>query len=117
MSAVAGVAAAAVCDYDWHVSRQRTEREAIPLDRHGAPQYWTGYLAQGTAGTFAHARSAALKELKRLRAAHIGSAETGGGDVGYGDAPTGEQIRAYLASREASKKKSADKVDSGQPAG
>ena len=84
--------------YDWHVSRQRTEREGP--DERG--RHWTGYLAKGEADTMAHAKSAALKELRRLRAAHIAA----GGDVGYGDAMTGEEIRAILKI----------KVDTSQPA-
>lgn len=80
-----------VCDYDWNVSRQRTEREGPD----GRGQHWESYLAHGTAGTMQQARSEATKALRYLRARHIAA----GGDVGYGDAPTGDQIRAYLASR------------------
>ena len=54
------------------------------------------------------AKSEATKALRYLRARHIAA----GGDVGYGDAPTGDQIRAYLAS----KKKTPKDVDKSQPA-
>jgi len=84
--------------FDWHVARQFTERE--PQGPCG--EHWTGYLAEGEADTMAHAKSAALKELRRLRAEHIAA----GGDVGYGDAMTGEEIRAILKI----------KVDTSQPA-
>jgi hypothetical protein len=86
-----------VCAYSWHVVRQRTMREGP--DERG--RHWTGYLAEGEADTMAHAKSAATRELRRLRAEHIAA----GGDVGYGDAMTGDEIRAILKI----------KVDSSQP--
>ena len=79
-----------VFTYDWHVDRQRTEREPTPLDRSGQPKNWETRLAHGEEPTMAAARSAALKAMKQLRAEHIAR----GGDVGYGDAPTGDEIRA-----------------------
>jgi predicted RNA methylase len=81
--------------YDWNVDRQRTEREGP--DARG--RWWESYLAQGEADTMAAAKSAALARMKELRAAHIAA----GGDVGYGDAPTGDEIRSYLASRPVSR--------------
>lgn len=72
--------------YKWNIGRQRTEREGP--DAHGA---WSeGPLATGTEPTMAKAKAAALKAMKQARAAHIAA----GGDVGYGDAPTGAEIRA-----------------------
>jgi hypothetical protein len=97
----------AVCDYDWNVSRQRTEREGP--DARG--QHWESYLAHGTSGTMAQARSQATKALRYLRAQHISA----GGDVGYSDAPTGEQIRAYLTQKKTPGKSPID-VDKSQPA-
>jgi hypothetical protein len=79
-----------VCVYEWHVSRQRTMREG-PGGPSGGSR-WETYLAQGEADTMPHAKSEALKELRRLRAEHIAA----GGDVGYGDALTGDEIRASL---------------------
>ena len=87
-----------VTRFDWHVTRQFTDRE--PQGPRG--ERWTYYLAEGEADTMAHAKSAALKELRRLRAEHI----VAGGDVGYGDAMTGEEIRAILKIQ----------VDTSQPA-
>jgi hypothetical protein len=83
-----------VFTYDWHVDRQRTEREPTPLDRGGRPEYWETYLAQGQEPTMAAVKSAALKAMEQLRAERIAS----GGDVGYGDAPTGDEIRAATSS-------------------
>jgi len=90
-----------VARFDWHVTRQFTDREPKQKDRHGREHNWTYHLAEGEADTMAHAKSAALKELKRLRAEHIAA----GGDVGYGDAMTGDQIREILKI----------KVDTSQP--
>jgi hypothetical protein len=81
---------AVVMEYSWSVSRQRTDREGP--DERG--RNWSGYLAQGDEPTLARAKSVATSAIKRLRAEHIAN----GGDVGYGVAPTGEQIRS-LASR------------------
>jgi hypothetical protein len=72
--------------FNWNVNRQRTEREGA--DARGS--HWEGPLASGTEPTMAKAKSAALKAMKAKRAAHIAA----GGDVGYGDAPTGDEIRA-----------------------
>lgn len=78
--------------FSWRVCRQFTDRE--PQGPRG--EHWSHTLASGEdEPTLAKAKSAALRELKRLRTEHIAA----GGDVGYGDAPTGEQIRAYLAGR------------------
>jgi hypothetical protein len=74
--------------YEWRVVRQFTDRE--PQGPRG--EHWSGTLAEGTADTLPHAKSAALAELRRLRAKHIAA----GGDVGYGDAPTGDTIRAAM---------------------
>jgi hypothetical protein len=76
--------------YDWEIGRQRTEREPQPPDRNGAPQHWESYLAHGTEDSLPEAKRAALAAMRDLRAAHIAA----GGDVGYGDAPTGDEIRA-----------------------
>jgi hypothetical protein len=78
---------------EWHVTRQRTEREGP--DKDGL--HWTGWLAQGTAKTLPLAKSAATKAMRQLRIDHI----LAGGDVGYGDAPSGEQIRDSIARRRA----------------
>lgn len=78
-----------VMTYDWNVGRQRTEREGP--DEHG--RHWSSYLAEGSAPTMAKAKSEALAKMKELRAAHIAA----GGDIGYGDAPTGDEIRAATA--------------------
>jgi hypothetical protein len=78
---------------EWHVTRQRTEREGP--DKDGL--HWTGWLSQGRAKTLPLAKSAATKAMRQLRIDHILS----GGDVGYGDAPTGEQIRDSIAQRRA----------------
>jgi len=78
--------------YDWVIDRQLTDREPRPLDRHGRPRNWDVCLAEGTEPTIAKAKSAALAAMKQLRAAHIAA----GGDVGYGDDPTGDEIRAAM---------------------
>jgi hypothetical protein len=77
------------------VTRQRTEREGP--DERG--QHWTGEYAKGTEATMATAKTEATGALKRHRLAHI----LGGGDVGYGDAPTGKQIREALVARRSRK--------------
>jgi hypothetical protein len=78
--------------FSWTVCRQFTDRE--PQGPRG--EHWSHTLASGEeVDTFAEAKSQALRALKRLRARHIAE----GGDVGYGDAPTGDQIRAWLAGR------------------
>jgi hypothetical protein len=77
----------------WRVTRQRTEREGP--DKDGL--HWTGWLAEGTAKNLPLAKSAATKAMKQLRTDHI----LAGGDVGHGEAPTGEQIRESIARRRA----------------
>lgn len=75
--------------YDWSVFRQRTEREG-PDDR---GRHWDPLLVTGQADSLPDARRALVARMRELREAHIRQ----GGDVGYGDAPTGDQIRAELA--------------------
>jgi len=75
--------------FDWRVSRQRTMREGP--DENG--RWWSGDYASGTEVGFGKAKSAATKALKEHWTTHIEA----GGDVGYGDAPTGEQIRQVMA--------------------
>src|SRR6266704_3630097 len=75
--------------FTWRVCRQRTEREGP--DAHGL--HWSPDLAAGEAPTLAQAKSAATTALRAQRMEHI----LAGGDVGYGDAPTGEQIRSSIA--------------------
>lgn len=79
--------------FTWRICRQRTEREGPD----GRGQHWSGDLAEGEAPTLAKAKSAATTALRQHRTDHI----LAGGDVGYGDAPTGEQIRASIAARRA----------------
>ena len=75
--------------YEWEISRQRTEREGP--DERG--QHWDAYLAHGEEHSLPEAKRAALASMRELRAAHLRA----GGDVGYEDAPTGDEIRAYAA--------------------
>lgn len=69
--------------------RQRTEREGPD----GRGQHWTADYASGSEPTLARAKSQATAALKHHRTDHI----LASGDVGYGDAPTGEQIREAMA--------------------
>ena len=78
-------------EFAWQVTRQRTEREGP--DSRGS--HWEGPYAMGTEPTMTKAKSVATAALREHRAAHI----LARGDVGYGDAPTGEQIRQALAGR------------------
>lgn len=78
-----------VWTYEWAVFRQRTEREG-PDDR---GRHWSSMLSRGEADNLPDARRALVARMRELREAHIRQ----GGDVGYGDAPTGDQIRAELA--------------------
>ena len=77
----------------WSVSRQYTEREGP--DDHGL--HWSPDLASGEEPTLPKAKSAATRALRQHRIEHI----LAGGDVGYGDAPTGAQIRESIAARRA----------------
>ena len=79
--------------FAWRISRQRTEREGP--DEHGL--HWAPDLAAGEAPNLAKAKSAATTALRAQRTEHI----LAGGDVGYGAAPTGDQIRASIAARRA----------------
>lgn len=79
--------------FTWRVCRQRTEREGP--DDHGL--HWSPDLASGEEPTLPKAKSAATRALRQHRMEHI----LVGGDVGYGHAPTGAQIRASIAARRA----------------
>src|SRR5258708_7347480 len=79
--------------FTWRICRQCTEREGP--DAHGL--HWSPDLAAGEAPTLPQAKSAATRALRQQRMEHI----LAGGDVGYGDAPTGEQIRSSIAARRA----------------
>jgi len=78
-------------EFAWQVDRQRTEREGTD----GRGSYWEGPFATGAEPTLAKAKSAATAALRKHRMTHI----LAGGDVGYGSAPAGEQIRQALAGR------------------
>jgi hypothetical protein len=92
--------------FTWRVFRQRTEREGP--DTSGS--HWSADLGAGEAPTLAKAKSAATTALRQHRIEHI----LAGGDVGHGDAPTGEQIRSSIAARRALEPGQSVVIESGE---
>ena len=79
-----------VTRFDWHVTRQFTDRQ--PRDRAGSTGLTTWPRVRRT--RMAHARSAATRELKRLRAEHIAA-----GMSATAMRRPADQIRAAMAGK------------------